>query len=114
MPVPKSDQDKAQRRDDTNTINTEPLMGHFKCGLQLVLLVVVRLHVESIRESYPEVLPAKEKENMHSKKSRKKIKGLQRGTLAKTRTFKIFKTFKIKYQEEQRVSLHLSQQGIFK
>lgn len=71
MPVPKSDQDKAQRRDDTNTINTEPLMGHFKCGLWLVQLAVVRLHVEGIKESYPEGLPAKERENMHSKKVEK-------------------------------------------
>lgn len=115
MPVPKSDQDKVQHRDDANTINTEPLMGHFRCGLGLVQLALVCLHAESMRKSYPEALPAKEREKVCSKQvERKKIKGLQRRTLTKTRTFNIFKTFKIKYQEEQRVSLHLDQQGIFK
>lgn len=47
-------------------------------------------------------------------KSRKKRKTLQRAILTKTKTFQIFKTFKIKYQEEPKISLYLGQQGIVK
>lgn len=53
MVVSKSDQDRAQLRDDVNTINTEVLLSHLRCDLWLVLLALVSLHAESVREEVP-------------------------------------------------------------
>lgn len=85
MVVSKSDQDRAQLRDDAKTINTEPLLSHLRCDLWLVQLALV-----SVREEVPLASPSKGKRCVQ--KSRKKIRTLQGDTLTKT------KTFKIKYQ----------------
>lgn len=52
MPVSKSDQDKAQLRDDANTINKEALVSYLRCDLWLVQLGLVCLHAESVKEKY--------------------------------------------------------------